>query len=323
MLVGARIIKTGIAVIFAIYISQWFHLTTGIGYIVASSVLAIQPSVYKSWRLLLENTEANVIGGIIAIGGIHLFGSHPAVIGLIIILVIAINLRLKLERSLDLSIFVVIALAYSSQDHYLTYALHRFVFIMIGISFATLINLFVLPPRQGKRVFSRIYSLSTQLSLLLRLGSTQEIAALRLSRVQVERELERIEELFRLYLEERPLWHLRTPMSLRRRQVVARQMIQTLSAEVRILKVFETLRQPYPEFSNHVTHVLSYEEKIRKKSEGMIQLTSDTPATALYKENDEWIVQDVNHRLKFAVWLVRDLILQLQLLETLVKKQGT
>jgi uncharacterized membrane protein YgaE (UPF0421/DUF939 family) len=320
MLVGARIIKTGIAVMFVIYISQWSHLESGIGYIVASSVLAIQPSVYRSWRQLRENIEANLIGAVFAIGGISLFGTRPAVIGLIIILVIAINLRLRLERSLDLAVFVVIALAYSSQDHYLTYALHRFLFIMVGISFATLINMFVLPPNHHSRVFESIKAIWDRLSLLLRLGVTQEVTEFRTRRVELNRDLERLNGLYRLYREERPVLQFRLPLSKYRTKVVAREMVQTLYAEMRLLEAIESLPEPDSDFALHVSHVTAYHERLLKMFEGLIGSVSSVQLQALYDENSQWIHSDNCDDLLFAAWLTRDIIQHLEHLGKLVRK---
>lgn len=320
MLVGARIIKTGIAVIFAIYISQWFQLSSGIGYIVASSVLAIQPSVYRSWRQLIENIEANLIGALFAIGGISLFGHHPAVIGLIIILVIAINLRLRLERSLDLAIFVVIALAYSSQDHYFMYAVHRFLFIMVGISFATLINMFVLPPNHHKRVFDRIKALREEMSLLLRFGATKEVTALRGRRLELEAKLERLTSLYRLYREERPILRVRFPMSLYRTKAVARSMMDTLYAQVRLLEAIEAFRFPHPQFSMHVTQVTAYHERLLKMFEGLLDSHQDSKLQLLYEENERWIHSEEPDELIYAAWIMRDVIQRLEHLERLVRR---
>jgi len=318
MLVGARIIKTGIAVIFAIYISQWFHLDTGIGYIVASSVLAIQPSVYRSWRQLIENIEANLVGAAIVIGGISLFGNHPAVIGLIIILVISINLRLHLERSLDLSIFVVIALAYSSGNHYAVYALHRFLFIMVGISFATLINMFLLPPNHQKRVFNGIRNLRSRLSLLLRLGATQEVTQLPKASAEVRRDMDKLNDVYRLYLEERPVFRLHLPLSKWRTKVVIRRMIGVLNGELRLLELLQRFKQPEAAFAQHMARVMAYHERLLNVFEGLVTEAPESTVYQLLDENGMLMEGDASEELMHALWLTRDVLRQLQHLDKLI-----
>lgn len=310
MWVGARVIKTGIAVVFAIYLSQWFNLASGVGFIVASSVLAIQPSVYRSWRQLLDNTVANVVGATIAIAGVSLLGDHPIVIGLLIVLTIALNLQLKLEASLDLSVFVVIALVfYSPPGNYLIYGVHRFVFIMVGILFATLINIFLFPPKVESRLFRQMQSVRDELSLLLRLGATKEIYQSKHAELDMGKKLHKLDEMFGLLQEERTFG--RRKYSELRQQVTYRKLLQIFSLEFKLLQLINQLSTPNDDLASHVAKITSLHEKAINQLRNVVRSNLTEQCEDLILENRSLCrVQD--ERLAYAGWVARDLLLQIE-----------
>lgn len=317
--VGARVIKTGIAVIFAIYLSQWFNIAQGTGFVVASSVLAIQPSVYRSWRQLLDNTVANIIGATIAIGGVYLLGNHPIVIGLLIVLTIALNLRLKLESSLDLSVFVVIALVfYSTQGNYLVYAVHRFIFIMIGIAFATLINIFLFPPRVESRLFREIRAVRDELSLHLRLGATKEIYQSKNAQVEIEKKLRKLDQMFELLTEERTFG--RKKYSSLRRQATYRKLLQIFWVEFKLLSQINQFPEKNDLFAAHIANITSLHEKAIHQLRNVVDSDLRGQCEALLEENNSFLhVED--EKLAYAAWVARDLLLQLNWLVHYAKHQ--
>ncbi len=309
MHVGARVIKTGLAVIFAIYLSHWFNLASGVGFIVASSVLAIQPSIYRSWRQLWDNTIANAIGATIAIAGVSLLGNHPVVIGLLIVLTIAVNLRLKLESSLDLSVFVVIALVfYSQHGDYLTYAVHRLIFIMIGIVFATLLNIFLFPPKVESRLFEEIRSVRDELSLLLRLGATKEIHQSKLSEVDVEKKLRKLDSMFILLQEERTIG--RKKYSELRRQATYRKLLQIFWLEFKLLRLVNQFPEKNEQLATHIANITSLHEKAINQLRHVVQSNLVEQCEELLQENVPLRHED-DDRLAYAGWVARDLLLQL------------
>lgn len=310
MHVGARVIKTGIAVIFAIYLSRWFDLSSGVGFIVASSVLAIQPSIYRSWRQLLDNTVANVMGAIVAIGGVSLLGNHPIVIGLLVVLTIAINIQLKLEKSLDLSVFVVIALVfYSPHGHYLVYAIHRFIFIMVGIAFATLINIFLFPPKVEERLFKEIRSIREELSLLLRLGATKEIEQSKRAEVDIEKKLRKLDAMFELLKEERRFG--RRKYSELRRQATYRKLLQVFWLEFKLLELVNEYHATSDELAAHVASITSLHEKSINQLRHIVKSDLAEQCDALLLENAA--IRNANdEQLAYAGWIARDLLLHLR-----------
>lgn len=309
MHVGARVIKTGLAVIFAIYLSHWFNLASGVGFIVASSVLAIQPSIYRSWRQLLDNTIANIIGATVAIAGVSLLGFHPIVIGLLIVLTIALNLQFKLESSLDLSVFVVIALVfYSEQGNYLTYAVHRFVFIMVGIVFATLINIFLFPPKVEARLFEEIRTVRDELSLLLRLGATKEIHQSKHAEVEMEKKLRKLDSMFELMQEERSFG--RRKYSELRRQATYRKLLQIFWLEFKLLSLVNQLPDRDEDLASHIAKITSLHEKAINQFRNLVQSNLVEQCEELLQENvDLRRIED--DRRAYVGWVARDLLLHL------------
>ena len=63
---GARILKTGIAIILALYLAELLNspapVLSGI-----AAIFAIQPTIYRSYQSVLEQIQGNIIGAIVAI----------------------------------------------------------------------------------------------------------------------------------------------------------------------------------------------------------------------------------------------------------------
>src|SRR5690606_32724835 len=104
---GARILKTGIAVTLALYITMLLGLEP-VAFAAVAAVFAVQPSVYRSYQTILEQFQANVIGAVVAIIFTLAFGNEPFVIGLGAILLIAISIKLNMEKTIPLAIVTLI-----------------------------------------------------------------------------------------------------------------------------------------------------------------------------------------------------------------------
>lgn len=62
MKLGARILKTGIAIVLALYLATWLGLPTPV-FAGIAAVFAIQPSIYRSFLTIVDQVQANIIGG--------------------------------------------------------------------------------------------------------------------------------------------------------------------------------------------------------------------------------------------------------------------
>ena len=71
MKLGARIVKTGVAIVLALFIAELLGLPNPV-FAGIAAIFAIQPSIYRSYLTIIEQIQGNVIGAVIAI----IFRSH-------------------------------------------------------------------------------------------------------------------------------------------------------------------------------------------------------------------------------------------------------
>ena len=140
MKLGARILKTGIAIILALYLAELLNspapVLSGI-----AAIFAIQPTIYRSYQSVLEQIQGNIIGAIVAIIAVLLFGNNYFIVGLAVMIVITINIKLKMENTIILSIVTVIAIMEAQTGSFLTFALIRFLSVLLGILSSFMVNL--------------------------------------------------------------------------------------------------------------------------------------------------------------------------------------
>ncbi len=118
MKLGARILKTGIAITLALFACILLNLPSPV-FAGISAIFAVQPSVYRSYLTALEQIQANVIGAVFAIAFATAFGHNPFIIGLTCILVIALTLQLRLENTISIALVTVIAIMeYQGEDFF-------------------------------------------------------------------------------------------------------------------------------------------------------------------------------------------------------------
>ena len=105
-----------------------------------AAIFAIQPSIYRSYLTIIEQIQGNVIGAVIGISFVLLFGHQLVVIGLAAVIIILIMLKLGLEKSISLALVMMIAIMEIKGDEFLSYALLRFLTLIIGVLAAFSVN---------------------------------------------------------------------------------------------------------------------------------------------------------------------------------------
>jgi uncharacterized membrane protein YgaE (UPF0421/DUF939 family) len=279
MKLGARIIKTGIAVTFSLYLATIFGLDPVI-YAALAAVLSIQPSLYRSWQNILDQLQANVIGASLAIIFTYLLGNDPFVIGLVVILVIAINIQLRFEKTIALSIVTVIAIMESTTGNFLLFALDRVLLILTGIGASVLVNSIFLPPKYEDKLYAKVKETNNSLLSYLPVSIMNELED-RTSREEVKRlkeELIEIDQIYLLYKEERSYFR-KIKYSKTRKLVLYRKMIQSTNKALSLLKNIEKhqtdLEMVPKEFRQLVQREIeiltNYHEKILLKFEGKLK----------------------------------------------------
>jgi uncharacterized membrane protein YgaE (UPF0421/DUF939 family) len=289
MKLGARMIKTGIAVVLALYIGEWFNLEPVL-FIVIAAVFATQPSIYRSFKYFLEQVQANAIGAVLGFIGVILIGNDPIVVGLIVIIVIIINLLLKLESSIGLAILTVIVVMEEPEG-----AIPRFMLIMIGIVLSILVNALFMPPNQERNLFSAYKSLNERVLLLLRnmSGGHFDEKSLRQEKLNITLEFKKAQELFQLYKEERTY---RTHVRLQKpyKLVIYKEMLETLEIEMDIILAFRRNAQELfnDQIQESIQELTQYHELIFMKFEGKIKTKSKHERNRkVIEENDKLMQQ--------------------------------
>lgn len=279
MKLGARIIKTGIAVSLSLYIAMIFNLEP-ILFAAVAAVLSIQPSLYRSWQNVLEQVQANLIGAILAISFSYFLGNDPIIVGLVVILVIAINIHLKMDKSIALAIITVIAIMESTTGNFFLFALDRFLLILIGIGSSVLVNAIFLPPKYEDRLYAKIHHMNQSMLSYLRSSTSNEFddKTLREEVQRLKEELTAIDQLYLLYKEERTYFR-KVKYSKTRKLVLFRQMIQTVAKALSLLRNIERHQYELHALPKELRGIIqqeiemltNYNEKILLKYEGKIK----------------------------------------------------
>ncbi|MED5015737.1 aromatic acid exporter family protein [Paenibacillus chibensis] len=237
MTFGARMLKTGIAVTLALYISMWLHLTSPVISAVAA-IFAMQPSIYRSWRYFLDQLQTNTLGAVLALIAGLVFSNEPIAVGLVCIIVIMICLKLKMGDTIGLTLVTVIVVMEASGQW--QFALTRFSLSLIGIVSAFLINVLLFPPKPKMQFTSQIQSTFNQMSLLMRTAISDEIKEniFRDKKRELEDSIKSLSDKYKL-LEEEQKKLKRAKFSQTRHLVVYKQMLNTLRKGREVLDAVE------------------------------------------------------------------------------------
>lgn len=248
MKLGARIIKTGIAIVLSLLIASLLHLPTPL-FAGIAAIFALQPTIYRSYIEILQQIQGNTIGAITAILFVLTFGNHVFIIGLAAIIVITINLKLKLGDSLSLSLVTMIAIMESPGDEFIEFAILRFLTIMLGVFVASFVNLIFLPPKYEKKLYYQISDITVEITKWIRL-STRHAPEHNLLRNDIEKlkdEIIKVDQLYLMFKEERNYFR-RTSIVKSRKLVIYRQMISTAKRAMEILRELHR-------FENDLSHL--------------------------------------------------------------------
>lgn len=279
MKLGARILKTGLAIIFALYIADLLNLPSPV-FAGIAAIFAIQPSIYRSYLTILEQIQSNLIGAAIAVSFGLLFGHQYVAVGLAAIITISIVIRLGLENCISLSLVTVIAILEVQDGDFLTFGLIRFVTVLIGVLAAFIVNLVFLPPRYETRLFQSINLLQDEIIRWTRLAVRQ--ASEHTSTKQSLRKLKehhlKLNQLYLFYKEERR--YIKNEKHVKARKlVVYRQMITTSKKSLEVLQrlhLHENELSKLPEqfhimIQERLDFLLTYHEQLFLKYSGKLK----------------------------------------------------
>jgi uncharacterized membrane protein YgaE (UPF0421/DUF939 family) len=236
MKLGARIFKTGIAIMLSLWLADLLELPTPV-FAGIAAVFAIQPTIYRSFLSIIEQIQGNIIGAFIAIIFVLLFGNHVFIVGLAAIIVITINVKLKNYSTISLSLVTLIVIMETQGDGFIQFGVIRFLTIMLGVLSAFIVNLVFLPPKYENKLYNKIANLTNESAKWIR-HCTRHASEHQLLKNDIEKMkdgLVKLEQLYFMYKEERSYFK-KSDLVKSRKLVVYRQMILTTKRALESLK---------------------------------------------------------------------------------------
>lgn len=235
MQLGARVLKTGVAIVLALYVAELLHLPAPV-FAGIAAIFAIQPSIYRSYLTIMEQIQGNIIGATVAVIFGLLFGHEIVAIGIAAILVIGIMLKMKLENALSLALVTLVAIMVYQGNDFLEFGIIRFLTVMVGVFAAFVVNLIFLPPKYEIKLFSMIYELQDNIIRWLRLAirHASEHTSTKKAISKFDKELTQIKKMYDLFKEERYYTKAKRYQKARK-LVIYRQMITTTTKSLELL----------------------------------------------------------------------------------------
>lgn len=236
MKLGARVLKTGVAIIFALFIAELLNVPSPV-FAGIAAIFAIQPSIYRSYLTIIEQVQGNIIGAIIAVIFGLLFGHQIVAIGIAAIVVIAIIIKLKLEKAMTLAVVTLIVIMEFQGDDFITFAFIRFSTVMIGVFAAFIVNLAFIPPKYEVKLFKSINFLQDDIIRWTRLACRQasEHTSTKHALKKIKSRMNEIDKMYGFFREERSYFK-REHHKKARKLVIYRQMITTSKKSVELLQ---------------------------------------------------------------------------------------
>jgi len=209
MSIGARILKTGIAVAVSMYICILLNIQPAI-FAGAATVVNLQQSVGKSFRNAYEQVIVHFISVSIAILLGLTITFQPLSMGLATIIIITLCTKiLKLYTSISMGVVAAIFILGAPANEFLQHALIRSLAIFIGLGVALGINALIAPPRYQETLVSKLIELNLLTSLFftdalnsflsLTLVSTEMRNT---NKIEYKKMMDEVEKYYELYAQE-------------------------------------------------------------------------------------------------------------------------
>ncbi|TDM05291.1 FUSC family protein [Macrococcus lamae] len=204
MKLGARIFKTGVSIALALFLAQFISIQ---GSVVAgiSALFAMQPSVYQSYKTIITQFQGNIIGALLSVVMVQLFGNHILIIALSSIILIALLSQLNLQNVTGLAVVTQLIIMDHHEGEFFQTALMRFTFVMIGVISASLVNLVFLPPKYETKLYYNCLSICGDIFKWIRLSinGTSEYHIVKKDLEDFQSRITALDTQFNLYKDER------------------------------------------------------------------------------------------------------------------------
>jgi uncharacterized membrane protein YgaE (UPF0421/DUF939 family) len=246
MRIGARVIKTGIAVAITMYICKLLGLEPAF-FGAVSAVINIQPSIFLTLRAARDQIFVHIIGIVAGFFFGYFLGVNPFSAGLIVILLIPIYIKLKLHSGITMGIVAALFVLSSSTEEFMIHALARSGVIFVGLGSAMLVNVLLWPPKYTKLLKEKL-SQSNEAAVLYFCRAVQDYVGL--------------DDSSELYA------HMEQKKRVYKLNKEARQLLELLRSE---RKVVTELSEPR-EWISLAEKLIDYNESIIKKGNRIFDL---------------------------------------------------
>ncbi len=160
MNIGARTLKTAIAVALSVYISVLLGVGPSI-FAAASAVVCMQQSVGKGLRNGLEQIIVNLLAALVAVGlGLTIPIEYLSMALATIIMILLCTKVFRAPNQIVLGIMSSIFILSSPQEDFMPNVISRVLAILIGMAVANLINLTIAPPRYRQALIDKFIELN-------------------------------------------------------------------------------------------------------------------------------------------------------------------
>ncbi|GGN53749.1 MULTISPECIES: FUSC family protein [Oceanobacillus] len=256
--IGPRMLKTGIAVTLTLVITSMLQLELELVAAIAA-VLAMQPSIMRSFTYFKEVVIANSVAVIFSLIGIFLLGNHPLSVGAVVIISIAINVRLGLNKTVSLTVLTIITIMLQSAEGInVPFIINRVSLVVIGVVSAFIVNALVFPPNHQKLLFNRIQDAVDQTLFLLRVipNKTMSVPTLKTEDREIEKKITKIKDYFDILVEERSRLFIRNKIHFLRSIVIYKHMIRVLEKQYTLITQLEKNIEEIEAMSSGKSHVI-------------------------------------------------------------------
>lgn len=161
MKIGARIIKTGVAVTITMFICNMLNLEPAF-FGAVSAIVNMQPSILLTIETAKDQIKLHVLGVSIGLICGYTLGSNPIIMGLVTILIIYLHIKINFKSSITMGIIAALFVLNSSADQFLPHAFMRTAVIFVGLGVAMLINIALFPPRYQRQIKEQLKKTNQQ-----------------------------------------------------------------------------------------------------------------------------------------------------------------
>ncbi|MDF2068362.1 aromatic acid exporter family protein [Bacillus sp. Cr_A10] len=279
MKLGARVFKTGVAIVFSLFIADLLQLPSPV-FAGIAAIFAVQPSIYRSYLTVIEQIQSNLIGAAIAVIFALVFGNHFIAVGFAAIFAIMIMLKFKLEKTISLALVTVIAIMEVQSDDFLTFALIRFLTILVGVVSAFVVNLIFIPPKFETKLFNAIHYTQDEIIRWIRIAvrHASDHSSTKQAINQIQDRLTRIDQIYSFFKEERG-YSKKATYTKGRKLVIYRELISVSYKSLDVLKRLHLHENELLELPEHfrmmikerLDSLLTYHEQLHLKFIGKLK----------------------------------------------------